>query len=70
MIWPVYGHAPREAIASFFDYDAASTFAMHPQDFGAEKRQLYIGNPRYDRRKDGYRFEFKELADGRWQIAA
>jgi len=70
MLWPVYGHQPRETVAVFFDYDAASSFAMRPADFGAEKRNLYIGNPRYDRRKDGYRFEFKAMPDGRWRVAA
>lgn len=46
MAWPVYGHAPRETLAYFFTYGDAASFAMRPEDFGAEKRNLYIGNPR------------------------
>lgn len=46
IIWPVYGHAPRETIAHFFNWSDAASFAMRPQDFGAEKRNLYIGNAR------------------------
>jgi hypothetical protein len=46
LIWPVIGHAPRETIAHFFNWGDAASFAMRPQDFGAEKRNLYIGNAR------------------------
>lgn len=70
MTWPVYGHEPRETIAVFFDYGDAASFAMRPADFGAEKRNLYIGNPRYDHRAAGYRFEIKELPDGGFRVAA
>lgn len=46
LIWPVYGHEPRETVAEFFEWGDAASFAMRPEDFGAEKRNLYIGNPR------------------------
>lgn len=46
LIWPVYGHQPREIIAHFFNWGDAASFAMRPTDFGAEKRNLYIGNAR------------------------
>lgn len=71
MLFPVYGHAPRETIAVFFDYDAAASFAMRPTDFGAEQRNLYLAEPRYDRRSHGYRFEFGTSPDNKWpRIAA
>ena len=54
MIWPVYGHAPRETLAEFFDSSDAESFAIHPEDFGAERRNLYVDEPRYDRRERGY----------------
>jgi len=46
-IWPVYGFsAPfkRETVATFFDWSAAVDF-VH-----ASERNLYLAEPRYDRR--------------------
>lgn len=54
MVWPVYGHQPRETLAVFFDWGSAADFAMRPTDFGAEQRSLYIGEPTYDLRTTGY----------------
>jgi hypothetical protein len=50
--WPVYaftGYFRRDRIATFFDYYDAVDFV------NASDRNLYIGEPRYDRRTDGYR---------------
>ena len=54
MIWPVYGFTEtstlrgqvREVVATFFSWGDAADFAMSPQAFGAEKRNLYIGEGR------------------------
>lgn len=62
-IWPVYGFATdstfagqkRETVAAFFHSRDAEEFAIHPERFNAAKRNLYVGEPRYDRRKRGYR---------------
>lgn len=57
MIWPVFGHRVGrvERVASFFTSSDAVDFAMHPERDGFAKRNLYIGEPAYDRREAGYR---------------
>jgi hypothetical protein len=55
MLWPVYGfvrdnHGIRENLAVFFDRSAAEEFAMHPERYGFERRNVYMAAPRYDRR--------------------
>jgi hypothetical protein len=59
MIWPVYGfvagqHFKRETVAEFFDWGDAASFAMRPEMFGGELRELYCAEPRYDKRERGY----------------
>ena len=56
--WPVYGFSHsglRETIATFFESSDAERMVMHPAEVGFEKRNLYCAEPRYDRRKGGYR---------------
>ena len=69
MIWEVYGHAPRETIAVFFDWGDAAAFAMRPQDFGAEKRNLYIGEAR-KRPAMILHLEARRNDDGSYSVAA
>jgi len=47
MLFPVYGHCPRETVAVFFELGTAQSFAMRPADFGYVPRNLYLGEPRY-----------------------
>ena len=82
--FPVYGHSNgmTETLAVFFDHGAATDFAMHPERFGAEPRNLYIAEPSRDRRVSGYRpavarsgyaewlLEVKALGNGRHRVAA
>ena len=55
--FPVYGHSNgmTETLAVFFTDADATDFAMNPERFGAERRNLYIAEPNYDRRVSGYR---------------
>ena len=59
MIFPVTGfrNGMTEQVAEFFDLSAAETFAMHPERDGFYDRNLYIAEPRRDRRARGYRFQ-------------
>ena len=53
MLWYVYGYGKpyhRETLAVFFDQAAATDFALHPERYGFEKRNVYMAAPRYDRR--------------------
>jgi hypothetical protein len=47
LVWPVYGFTDtrfqRETVAHFFSWGDAASFAMRPEDFGHEKRNLHIG---------------------------
>lgn len=67
-IWPVFGfHNPhRPTVAMFFDYYDAVDFVRA----NMPERNLYIGEPRYDRRAKGYRpalrlAEVHDLGPGR-----
>jgi hypothetical protein len=51
LTWPVYGHDPREDVAWFFEWSDAASFAMRPTDFGAEQRNLYVGQPKHGLRQ-------------------
>jgi hypothetical protein len=54
MLFPVYGFKPngiRESIAIFFDYDAAVQCIMHPDKHHFRQRNLYLAEPKYDRRE-------------------
>jgi hypothetical protein len=58
-IWPVYGfvagaYFKRETVAEFFNWGDAAEFAMRPESFGGELRELFVSEPRYDRRESGY----------------
>jgi hypothetical protein len=66
LTWPVYGHDPREDIAWFFEWGDAASFAMRPTDFGAEQRNLYVGQPK--RVTPAVKIEEKRLPNGwnRW----
>lgn len=79
--FPVYGFDDRgmvERVASFFSDSDAADFVMHPERFGAEVRNLYMSEPRYDRRASGYRpdepllldLQPRPLGDGSYQVAA
>lgn len=51
MLWPVYGFdtlACRKTLAVFFDQAAATDFALHPEVYGFERRNVYVAAPRYD----------------------
>ena len=69
VIWEVYGHAPRETVAVFFDWGDAASFAMRPQDFGAERRNLYVGSGR-PRPGGDWTVTVSVDADGRGRLAA
>lgn len=81
IIWPVYGFTHdrrKETVAHFLDWGDAASFAMRPQDFGHDKRNLYIGRelrrePLLVREapKPPYtRIEERELPSGRSRWAA
>lgn len=61
LLHPVYGFSGNfgrlEPIATFFDSWDALDFAMHPERFGFENGNVYCAEPRYDRRKSGYRYK-------------
>jgi hypothetical protein len=85
--WLVYGFAAerrfqREPIASFFDYSDAALFAMHPERDGFERRNCFIDEGQYDRRRSGYRppekpsgyeawlIELSDLGNGKHRVSA
>jgi hypothetical protein len=53
-LWPAYGFnaagTQRETLATFFCRSDAEDFAMHPEQHGFEKRNVYVGAAREDRR--------------------
>lgn len=52
MVWPVYGFSGYfrpETVAEFFSFVDAACFAMRPESFGGEPRNLYIGESRVAR---------------------
>jgi hypothetical protein len=65
-LWPVYGFRDgiKEPVATFFEYGDAVSFV------GAAARNLYIAEPRYDRRRERADLTPKELPNGRSQVAA
>lgn len=70
MLFPVIGWTSNwsvGALAWFFEYGDAATFAR--------ENNLYIGDPKYDRRTSGYRYtswdiELRDLGDGVFGVAA